>query len=173
VTRQPDFSTAVRPGGTRGWERLGVAAGLLALAVTAGSAWRAHEEARSAGERLATVRREVEASAARLRALEALCGESGQRLARAEAAREAEPQRIVAGVAAVLPVDARLERLSIEYGPEVSLEIQVVTRDASAWDRLLDRLERAPQFRGVEPGPEEREGEVRSVVRARWAGEPR
>lgn len=173
MTRQPDFSTAVGPGGRRGWERLGVTAGLLALALTAGLAWRAREEARSAHERLATVRREAEGFAARLRALDGLSGASGRRLARAEAAREAEPPRIVAGVAAVLPADARLERLSIEYGPEISLEIQVVTRDAGAWDRLLDRLERAPQFRAVETGPEEREGEVRSVVRARWAGEPR
>ena len=174
VTRQPDFSTAVRPGEWRwGWQRLGVAVGLLALALSAISVWRSRDEARSARERLAVVRREVEASTVRLRSLEALAGATGERLARAAAAREAAPEQIVSGIAAVLPGDARLEGLSIEYGADVSLELRVLARDASAWDRLLERLERAPGFRGVVPGPEDREGEVRSVLRARWSGDPR
>ena len=170
MTGQPDFSTTLRPGGTGGADRLGVVIGLLAVALAAGSAWRTRAEAGLARERLAAVRREVEASTGRLRALEALSGASGDRLARAEAAREAAPARIVADVAFVLPRAARLERLSIEYGRDVSVEMQVVARDASAWDRLLERLERAPQFRAVESGPEDRAGEVRSVVRARWSG---
>lgn len=170
MRQQPDFSTAQRPTGTRGGGRLAVAVGLVTVALAAGSAWRTREEGLAARDRLATVRREVEASSARLRALEALSGASGERLARAEAAREAAPARIVADVAVVLPREARLEQLSIEYGREVSLEMQVLARDASAWDRLLERLERAPQFQAVEPGPEDRAAEVRSVVKARWSG---
>jgi hypothetical protein len=170
MTAQPDFSTALRASGTRAGERLALAIALLAVAVAAGSAWRMREEARVARERLATVRREVQTSSARLQALEALSDAGGERLARAEAARTAAPARIVAGVADVLPRAARLERLSIDYGREVSLEMQVLARDASAWDRLLERLARDPQFCEVAPGPEDREGEVRSVVKARWSG---
>ena len=76
----------------------------------------------------------------------------------------------MAAIAAALPPDARLERLAIDYARGTAIEMQVVTRSASAWDRLLERLERSPQLREVAPGPESREGEVRSVVRARWAG---
>ncbi len=48
--------------------------------------------------------------------------------------------------------------------------MHVVARDAASWDRLLARLEEAPWLREVQPGPEAREAEVRSVVRARWVG---
>jgi Tfp pilus assembly protein PilN len=167
---QPDFSTAGGQTGSRAGGRLAVALGLLALALAAGSAWRARTEASAARERLAAVREEVKASTARLRSLEARSGAGDERLVRAEAAREATPMRIVADIGAVLPPDARLEQLSIEYGGDVSIEMQVLARDASAWDRLLAGMERAPRFRAVEPGPEDREGEVRSVVKARWSG---
>jgi hypothetical protein len=69
----------------------------------------------------------------------------------------------------VLPRDTRLEGLTIDYEHGV-LELRVVAREAAAWDLLLDRLEREPRLRDVEPGPEARDAEVRSVVRARWAG---
>jgi hypothetical protein len=77
----------------------------------------------------------------------------------------------VADVASVLPGDVRLERLSIDYARDGALEMHVVARDATSWDRLLDRLERAPRLREVQPGPEAREAEVRSTVRARWVGD--
>jgi hypothetical protein len=170
MTRQPDFSTTRRAGGARVLERLATGVAVLAVALALVSAWRAHEEARQASERLAAVRGEVSASSSRLHALVAASDASLERRARAEAARDGSPTRIVADLAAVLPRAARLERLSIEYGRDVSLQMQVVARDASAWDSLLERLERAPRFQGVEPGPEDREGEVRSVVKARWVG---
>jgi Tfp pilus assembly protein PilN len=72
-------------------------------------------------------------------------------------------------VASVLPDDVRLERLAIDYQGGGRLELLVVARDAAAWDRLLQRMEAAPRFREVEPGPEARAAEVRSLVRARWA----
>ena len=130
---------------------------------------RARRGAGSPRVRLDDVRREVEAASARLRALDASARSGRPELA----AVDAEPARIVADVAAVLPGDARLERLSIDYARGGAVELQVVARDASAWDRLLERLEQAPQFREVEPGPEVRDAEVRSVVRARWVGGPR
>ena len=69
----------------------------------------------------------------------------------------------------VLPDDVRLERLAIDYRRGGALELLVVARDAAAWDLLLQRLEAAPRIREVEPGPEARAAEVRSLVRARWA----
>ena len=66
----------------------------------------------------------------------------------------------------------RLDHLSIDYRHGGTLEMLVVARDAAAWDLLLERLEKAPRIRDVEPGPEAREAEVRSLVRARWASVP-
>ena len=85
---------------------------------------------------------------------------------------DAPPSRIVADVATLLPPDVRLERLAIDYQRGGTLEMLVVARDAAAWDLLLERLERAPRIRDVEPGPEARAAEVRSVVRARWSAAP-
>ena len=166
MSRQPDFSTAPRRTRAPLWETLAVGAGLVALALAAGGAWRAREEARSARSRLAAVQREVEAASARLRDLEA----RARGPARALPAAEAPPARIVADLASVIPGDVRLERLSIDYGRDGVLEMRVVASDAASWDRLLARLEEAAWLSEVQPGPEAREAEVRSVVRARWVG---
>jgi hypothetical protein len=166
VSRQPDFSTAPRPSRVPAFETVAVAVCLVALVLSGAATWRARDEARAARARVDDVRRQVQAASATLLSLDrsARSGRPGL------PAADAEPARIVADIAAVLPGDARLERLSIDYAHHGALELQVVARDASAWDRLLERLERAPQFREVEPGPEVRDAEVRSVVRARWVG---
>jgi Tfp pilus assembly protein PilN len=166
VSRQPDFSTVPRRGRLPALGTLAVGVGLAALALGGGEAWQARQEAGQARARLAEVRREVEAASARLKALEAHARGATPALP----AAEAPPARIVADVASVLPGDARLERLSIDYARGGALEMQVVARDAASWDRLLDRMERAPWLRDVQPGPEAREAEVRSLVRARWEG---
>ena len=112
--------------------------------------------------------REVAALRTRHAALEARAAAGGQALL----AVDAPPSRIVADVATLLPPDVRLERLAIDYQRGGTLEMLVVARDAAAWDLLLERLERAPRIRDVEPGPEARAAEVRSVVRARWSAAP-
>jgi len=166
VSRQPDFSTSPRPRRVPTWERLAVLAGVAALLLAGAGAWRAREEARDARARLADVRREADASALRLRSLESRARAGAPRLP----ASEAPPARIVAALASVLPGDARLEGLSIDYQHGGLLELAVEAREAAAWDRLLDRLSRDPRFDDVRPGPESRDAEVKSTVRARWAG---
>ena len=169
VSRQPDFSTSPRPSRVPAFGTVAVAVGLVAVVLAGGEAWRARDEARVARARVDDVRHEVDAAAARLRALVASARSGRPELA----AADAEPARIVADVATVLPADARLERLSIDYVHGGAVELEVVARDASAWDRLLERLDQAPQFHDVEPGPELRDAEVRSLVRAQWVGGPR
>ena len=102
----------------------------------------------------------------------ALAGATGVAVLAVLLAVDAPPSRIVADVATLLPPDVRLERLAIDYQRGGTLEMLVVARDAAAWDLLLERLERAPRIRDVEPGPEARAAEVRSVVRARWSAAP-
>ena len=166
MSRQPDFATSPRRSRVPTWGSVALGAGLAALALSAAGAWRARDEARAARARLAEVRRDVDAAAARQRTLEALARGAAQGLA----ASEAPPSRIVADLASAIPAGVRLERLLIDYSREGTVQMDVVARDAAAWDRLLARLEGAPWLREVEPGPESREGEVRTVVRARWVG---
>jgi len=166
VSRQPDFSTAPRPSPRRTWERIALALGVLAVAGVGLAAQRARGEAASAVARLAQTQAEVDRLTAQRSALAA------RRAAGVGAGADAasSPARVVAAIAAALPPDARLERLAIDYSRGIAIEMQVVTRSPSAWDRLLEALERSPQFREVAPGPESRAGEVRSVVHARWTG---
>jgi hypothetical protein len=165
VTRQPDFSTEPRAVRVPRWHNLALAgAALVALAAVI-AAVRTTDEARTAARRLADVRREVASAAERVKALEARARavEAGML-----APDGAPPARIVSDVAKALPGDVRLERLTIDYRRGGVVELEVVARDASAWDGLLQQLELAPRLRAVTPGPEERAAEVRSVVRARW-----
>ena len=170
MSRQPDFSTAPRPSRVPAFETVAVAVGLVALVLAGGAAWRARDEARVARARLDDVRREVEAASARLRALER---ERTEREARARRPRT----RSRRASWRTSPPCSRATRASSACPSTTRAAApsswQVVARDASAWDRLLERLEQAPQFREVEPGPEVRDAEVRSLVRARWVGGPR
>ena len=168
MTHQPDFRTAPRLSRGPAWALLSLAAGLAALGVSGYLAARTRAEADAAARRLAEVAGEVKALAAREAALAARPAAGAERL-RAE---DAPPARIVADVAAALPGDVRLERLAIDYERGGRLELGVVARSAAAWDRLLERLDRAPRIREVEPGPEARDGEVKSPVRARWSASP-
>jgi Tfp pilus assembly protein PilN len=167
VSRQPDFSTARRPSSLRTWERSALAFGLLAVGLVVFAAQRARGEASEASARLAQAQGEVDRLGARRNALFA------RRTTTGGAGTSSSPAQVVAAIAAVLPPDARLERLTIDYARGIAIEMQVATRNPSAWDRLLGRLERSPELREVAPGPESRIGEVRSVVHARWAGDAR
>lgn len=167
MSRQPDFSTVPHPNPLRTWERLALTLGVLAVGLVALAAVRTRAEAAAAVTRLAQTRGEIERLAAQGSALAALRSASGG----ADAA--SSPARVVAAIAAALPPDARLARLAIDYKRGTAIDMQVATRSTSAWDRLLERFERSPELREVAPGPEARGGEVRSVVRARWAGDAR
>ena len=167
MSGQPDFSTAPRRSRVPAWETLAVGAGVVALALAAGGAWRARDEARSARARLAEVRREVEAASARLRAFDARGTGPGPLRCRRRRRRPCGSWRTSPPRS---PATSASSACSIDYAHDGVLEMHVVARDAASWDRLLDRLERGPWLREVEPGPEAREAEVRSVVRARWVG---
>ena len=171
MREQPDFSTTPRPRRPPARELRAVVLGFLVLFLSLGHASATRREAGAARERLAAVRREIGSLEARLRAVDARTTQGGELLTRAAAAGEAPPERIVAAIARALPGDARVERLTVGYGDAISLEMMLVARDAAAWDRALARLVEAGPFEEVIPGPERRDGEVRTSVSARWAEE--
>jgi hypothetical protein len=165
---QPDFSTNPRPRRLPARDVAALAIGLLAVGLAVRAAWTTRQEATAARDRLAEVQREIGTLEARIRAF-GTRGAGGELLARAAAAGEAPPERIVATLARALPDDARVDRLGIVYGDEIALEMRVVARHAAAWDRTLAQLEETTSLQEVSPGPERREGEIRTTVRAQWA----
>jgi hypothetical protein len=67
-----------------------------------------------------------------------------------------------------LPGDARLERLSLQYGAALELDLEVGARSPAAYDRLLEALTGSDRLSQVQYGPEDRQGEVRASVKARY-----
>jgi hypothetical protein len=173
MSEQPDFSTTPRPRRTPLREILILVVGFVALGLALGGAAKTRGEARAAREMLAGVRREIASLEAQLGAMNARTGGGDDLLSQAAAAGESPPDRIVAALARALPDDARLDQLTIDYGESITLDMAVVARDASAWDRALARLAHDGPFEDVIPGPERREGEIRVSLAARWAGESR
>lgn len=168
LKNQPDFSTAPRSRRPPLWEIVAVVAAVALLGVALRTAWTTRRDLRGARDRLAAVQREVVSMRSRVQAYGGRVPVGGGLLTQAAAAGESPPERIVAQLARVLPEAARVERLSIVYGEEIALEMRVVARDAIAWDLTLERLEEMRFLEEVSPGPEHRDGEVRTTVSARW-----
>ncbi len=140
---------------------------LLASAAFALTAWR---EGRAVHWRLQQARQDSQASLARAESFEGR-RDAGQVLAaQALLTAEAPPSRVVSELARLMPGDVRLEDLRLTYGSRLQVEMRVSARVVGSYDLFLDRLERSPFFTEVLPGDENREGELRSLVRAVWRG---
>lgn len=145
----------------------------VAAAVLAGSAVRAagaRQDAAQVGSRLQQARAESQAALARAQEFEARQDPSHLLASQALLTAEAPPSRIVSELSRVMPGDVRLEGLQLAYGSKLQVEMRVSARNAASYDMFLDRLERSPSFTEVLPGDENRQGELRAVVRAVWRG---
>lgn len=146
-----------------------LATGLVALVWSAAAAHGSWRDAREKRARADGARRELAASVDRVPPAAPTASEAA--LARqALASLEAAPPAVLAAISAVLPPDVRLDALSMAYGDAVQLQLAVVARDAAAYDLFLSRLESSPPFGSVSSGEENRDGEVRAVVRAAYTG---
>ena len=141
---------------------LGVAAAAFILsAYGAVSAWTG---LRQAQKRVEDVRRESEATQARVRDLEAR-REPAQNIAyQALLTTEAPPPRVLADLVGLMPGDVRLDTVTMTYGEPLRVQVDVIARTASSYDQFLDRLQRSPLFGDVLPGEENRDGELRTSV---------
>ena len=150
---------------------LGVGAAALGFALFgAVRATRARDDAREQAER---VRREVEPLRAERRAREAVSEQGATWRHQAELTAVAAPPRVIADLAALLPGDARMERLDLHYGDRLELDLHVETRTPAAYDRFLEALAASGRIEKVVPGPETREGEVAASVKAVYRPGPR
>ncbi len=172
MIRERDFSTRRRTPRGRAFDfaLVGAAGLVLAAAVyAAGSAW---AEARRARASYEEVRREIDAAATRIRALEKGGGDEASVDARAVWSVEAPPPRVVAALAEILPPEVRLETIVLRYGPRLEVEMTLTARDAGEYDRFLRALEASPVFDRLVLGDETRTDTVRASIRARYhAGE--
>lgn len=146
----------------------------LAGVLLAAAAWNA-VESRSERERVHTALAEVQADVlstqARLRTLGARRLGEGERLAsRQELTGEAPPPRLLAEITALLPEGVRLRSATFAYAEAVAVDLDIEARSAASWDDFLERLSRSTAFTEVRPGQEERDGEIRTVVRMTWSG---
>ncbi|HEY2941535.1 MAG TPA: hypothetical protein VGN09_03785 [Vicinamibacteria bacterium] len=159
-----DFSSRPRRQASRPVDLALLAAGTVALllsAYTTAHAWNGRQRARA---RVEETRREGEALQARVRELDAR-REPAQAIAyQALLTAEAPPPRVLADLVALMPGDVRLDAVSLSYGEPLRLRVDVVARTASSYDLFLDRLQRSPLFADVLPGEENREGELRTSI---------
>ncbi len=142
---------------------LSVAAVVFVLsAASAWGAWRSREQVAA---RVADARQQLAAARARADSAPPRRGAQGL-FARAIASAEAPPPSVLAALGDILPADVRLQGLTVRYGDRIELDMDVSARDPAAYDLFLQRLQDSPLVEGVVPGDENRQGEVRTSVRA-------
>lgn len=163
-----DFSTRPRPPARSALDVALVAAGVLALAWSAACAHGSWRDAREKRARVEAARREL--AAVRERASPASPSGTEGFARQALLSLEAAPPVVLGTLGALMPADVRLDALAFEYREQLALRLDVVARDAAAYDLFLSRLESSPSFGSVTPGEENRDGEVRATVRATYGG---
>jgi len=164
VTR--DFSSRVRRRPRWSASERGLVWASALLLALAGwwtfTAWRDH---RHASARVEAARQELAAARSRDQAAPSRPDPAAAIFSRAVLAAEASPGSVLGALAALLPADVRLDGLSLKYSERLELDLRVAARTAPAYDLFLSRLEESPLFERVEPGEENREGEIRTTVR--------
>jgi hypothetical protein len=165
-----DFSSQPRRGGATTADKVMVGVAAAVLAGSAVVAVGARRDAAQVAARLEQVRGESQATMARAQQFEARQDPSHLLASQALLTAEAPPSRIVSELSRVMPGDVRLEGLQLAYGSRLQVEMRVSARNAASYDAFLERLERSPSFTEVLPGDENRQGELRAVVRAVWRG---
>lgn len=164
-----DFSTRPQRSGPGPIETLLVVLAGLALLAASSTAFRSFRDARSRTASVDAARLELSASRARLGVLESRPGDVA--LARQTLLTlDAPPPRVLAALGELMPPDVRLESVELSYGERLELQMWVVARSSTAYDVFLERLQSSALFEGVLPGEENRDGEVRAGVRARYRG---
>ena len=164
-----DFST--RPQRTRSRDAGALlAAGVLAVVSVAFLAQRASGTESRERAALAQARAELAELSRRAAALEARVADADARAAgqlRLNAA--APPGRVLAELAALMPPGVRLDALSLSYGAELRLRLQLQARETGAYDLFLERAAASPALTDLYPEAEVRDdGAVRGGLSAAW-----
>jgi hypothetical protein len=136
------------------------------MVLASAAAWRAVRVREGEQAELTRARRDVEALRNRLRALDQAVSRGPTLRRQAELTARASPPWVIADLALLLPPDARIERLELQYHDRLALELAVEARNPAAYDRLLEALSSSGRLEALVPGPEVREGQVDSSLKA-------
>jgi hypothetical protein len=162
----PDFSTRPRPSGLSPTDFVLLIVAVGVLAVSGQLAWRASADLSRAERSVEALRRQGGGSAASGTA--AAASPLDRFVSPLLLTADGSPSRVVRDLVARMPDDVRLEQLDLEYGEGLEVELRVVARNAAAYDQLIENLATSERFFSLVPGSENRDGEVRSVVRLRY-----
>jgi hypothetical protein len=165
-----DFSTQRRERRRAPGELALLAAGVLALASAAVLARRA--SGTEGRERAALERARVELEQLRGRAAVLEAGRAGANALAAGRIRltaTAPPARVLTELAAMMPPGVRLQSLSLAYGAELTLDLQLEAQATRGYDLFLERAASSPLLRELVPDPELRGAEVRGGLTALWS----
>lgn len=164
MSRLPDFSTARRseptPSRDRFWFSLGALVFFLSSAVT----WNARAARMRAEASYQRVREETARLERRIQRAAKNAGARDVLETRSRRAVAQPPGRVLAELEGLMPPAVRLRRAAMSYVDHVALELHVQARTSADYDRFLDRLAGSPRIAHVAGGPENRDGEVQSVV---------
>lgn len=146
-----------------------MAAAAFALVLAARAAWGAWDDLRGVRTELAAMQREADTAAARMRELEGARSDDAL-VIQALLTVEAPPPRVLGEIGRLLPGDARLEGVTLQYGDRLQLQVRVTARTSASYDVFLSRLEGSRAFAEVAPGEETREGGIRGAIQMVYRG---
>lgn len=162
----PDFRTDVRRTSSSLAPRVVLGAAAAALLFALGGAVRASRARDDARDLAQRARSALDPVRAQVRARESVSRRDATWRNQAVLTAAAAPPRVIADLAAILPGDARVERLDLRYGDRLELDLHVETRTPAAYDRFLEALAASGRVERVVPGAESREGEGAVSVKA-------
>jgi hypothetical protein len=166
MTAAPDFRTRQRATSSPLASRLVLGAAAIALVLGLGEVVKATVARDDARAQVESARSAVAPMRAQIRAREYRSRRDATWRHQAELTARAAPPRVISDLAALLPGDARMERLDLRYGDQLELDFHVETLSPAAYDRFLAALVASGRVEKVVPGPEVREGEAATSVKA-------
>jgi hypothetical protein len=146
-----------------------MAAGIVAVLLSAGTAVHARLQVSEAGSTLAAASADLDRVKERMRTLQAAKWPVDETLAsQIVQGAEAPPAAVLAALEKALPDDVKLLAIGVSYGKQLDVEMRVTARRSEAYDEFLARLDQSPSFGNIVPAAENREGSVTATVRARF-----
>jgi len=169
----PDFSSSPRPPSRRLLDLVALGLATILATAAAHAAWNANRLLTQTRVALLALRGEIAADQAGIRSQEVKAARLSEELtAQILASHESTPQHVLSAIGRLLPAGARLDSVALSYGAQVEVELRIVAREPTTYDRFLERIEGSSAFRDIAFGSENRNGEMQVSLKAIYRGEP-
>jgi hypothetical protein len=149
-----------------------LAVAIVALVLSGHASWSAWSGLRRTERSVARARHATDRATSRARDIRTRArSETEQLVSALLLTNECPPPRVLAELEELLPSDVRLDGATLRYAEKLGVELLVVARNPSAYDRFLDSLVASRRFVDLVPGLETRGGELHSTIRASYVRE--